>query len=439
LVAGALWFGGCDCYSSVPPDDPGEISEGDDDDDDVLPRDDDSGPPDPSRDAGSGSTDGGGLGAGEPAQLDDEISYHPRAAIDASGNATVVWARESGVVARRWESGAWSEIEMLGSGDDPRIDFNGAGEGVAIWRDHGGRATAARLFAPGSGWLPQESIGPGGNAVTGAVAIDGAGRVVALFDWGYADTDRLKTVRHDPASGWGVASVIEDGQFLTRMADVAANDAGDFAGVWTDLGDGGETVWASREVDGWQTPAQVGGQDGVFDPDVTVDGAGDSLVAWGNNDDEVFSVMASWQPAGGEYGEPEVVGPADGGLWLSASTSFDGISFVAWISGSDVSVARRDPVVGWQPAEVIDGLGATHIGVAADDAGGAIVAWGRRRVFWSRYAARTGWTVPTQANPAAAGDALQVSVDAAPDGTAVIAWDSFDRDGYHVWGLVLPP
>lgn len=459
----AVVWAGCDCYSSRPPDDPGGIFDDDDDvgDDDDVTGDDGGGPetPDAGLQTDAGAGDGGRLDAGTDAsaggdagtgetlavQLDETISSSPRAAIDADGNATVVWERgpAMGIVARRWEAGAWAETEQLGARDEPRVDVNDDGAGVATFRDDHEDATLACLYVPGAGWLSQETIGPGGGDA-GAVAIDGAGNVVALFTASSIDPERVYTVRYEPASGWGDASLLEPSENRTRMPDVAANEAGDFAGVWTRL-DFGETVWASRGLTGRLFPVQVGAQDGSFDPQVALDAAGDALVVFGSNDDEELSVMAAWQPAGaGEYEEPEVVGSLGGGM-QSTSMSSDGNAYVAWVSGRDALVARRDPVGGWGAPEVLDDTAwAGFIAIAADDEGGAIVAWVGDRaraehVLWSRYDAAEGWTAAVDLDPQATGSAGNLSVDAAPDGTAVIAWTAIDGLHHYVWAAIVPP
>lgn len=463
-----LWCSGCDCYSSSQPGDDGGIRDGDA----AVPPRRDGGPIDAGRDdaatdasgpdaalvldggdvdsgadAGAG-VDGGVVVEAEAIQLDQGISFGPQVAMDRDDNATVAWFGGLGVVAKRWESGAWMETEVLGSGDDVRVDFNAGGQGVATWRDRVGQATAASLFEPGVGWLPQGAIGPGGNGSTGEVAIDGGGDVVALFDWSYSDDHRVQTVRYEPATGWSEASLLEPWDVNTRMPDVEANEAGDFAGVWTHLVVDAETIWASREAGRWEPPVQLSDAEGTFYPQVTLDGAGNGLIVWGQNDGNAYSIMASWQPEGGGFAEPEVVGPFDGGLILSASTAFDGTTFVGWVGGSDARVARRDPFGGWEPAESFDLLGAGSsvdaVAVAADEGGGAIVAWaqgeaGLYHVFWSRYVGDDGWTDGIEVLPAFGGEARALSIAAAPDGTAVVAWEVWDGVSFHVWATVLLP
>ena len=446
---------GCDCSGVSPPGpSDGDASTDADVRGDAAPSDagevgDDAGRAD------AGAEPDAGVVHGEVIRVDEnDWAGLPRVAMDGHQAATVVWMDHTSVLARRWEAGEWTQSEVLGAGDGPELDFNGAGEGVATWRDEPGAATMARRFVPGGGWLPAEAIGPG-SGYTGDVAIDGRGSIVALFDWSYSEDHRVRTARYDPATGWSEDSLAEPAEIFTRQPDIAANEAGYFAGAWTHFSEEQtETIWASREVGEWLPPEQVGVLDHSFDPRVDVDGFGNALVVWGNNDADVISLWAAWQAPAGEYDAPVNIGPnAQGGgrpPWdYAASASVVGTAFVAWAAGFAATVARYDPLDGWHDGEEISALHSSvraydAIDVAADDSGGAIVVWtqvvaGAFHVWWSRYVVDDGWTEPVDADPAQLGDAARPQVDVTSDGTAVIAWTVERDDEFHVWATILPP
>jgi hypothetical protein len=453
-IAAVLVWPGCDCSG-------GRSDRGDAGGADAsTEREPDASATDGGDDRDAGASDAGGevddgRVHGEVTRLDeDERAYLPRAAIDGHGNATVVWSNPDAVVSRRWEAGAWEDPVWLGPGDDPRVAFDAFGHGVATWRDLDARRTVARLWEPGQGWGLEEMVGPG-LGYTGEVAIDGRGVIVALFDWSYDAANRVRTVRYDPGIGWSEHGIVEPQDIFTRMPDVAASEAGYFVGTWTHfvhvsdvIGD--ETVFASRELGGWQPAVGVGvPMVGSVHPSVAVDGAGNALVAWGDNDDEAYSLWAARQPIAGEWDdEPHYLGDGDGAWTFAAAMSFDGTGFVAWAWGSTVEVARWVPGEGWQDAEIVDGRDAAvddhdALAIDADEAGGAIVVWlqtidEEMHVWGKRWVPDVGWTETVDLDPELVGDAERLSLDVAPDGTAVVAWQVEVDDEPHVWAAILP-
>lgn len=467
VVVRGAWIGwlvvvmcGCDCYSSRHPGATG----GDGIDSDGT----DSSDADAGADAGSAvrdaggdsgpATDGGAEDAGtdpsEPIRLDEALyAWEPHVAMDGAGNATVAWAQSDGVQSRRWEPlTGWTDTEAIGPGDSARVDFNARGDGVVLWRDSDANRTRARMWDPGAGWLVDEAIGSGQGF--GEVAIDGSGNVVALFDWSYSDTDRVQTARYEPATGWSDAVLVEPYATDTRMPAIAANEAGDFVGVWTHFEGEHETLWASRwDEAAWSAASPIDSLDGTH-PKVSVDGAGNGLVvASVYDDDGDFAIWGTAFPLGEIPGEPEYISSCDGTTTVAIASASDGTAFAAWEAALDVQAILYDPVTGWGDITRIDGgSGNTDLyealRIAADDVGGATVVWSQEEegdanlgVWVSRYVADEGWTDAVRIDPAEDGSATRPDVAVAPDGTAAVVWafrpNGSDRS--QVWAAILPP
>jgi hypothetical protein len=466
-VTGLAFASGCDCYSSRPTDGgdgPGldtrdaggedEDGGGDDVDAGSIPT--DAGTP---KDAGSiddaapdsGEFDAGPIDKG-PLRLDDgDFANHPKVAMDGDGNATVVWGQRDGTAARRFEPATgWLDTEELGPGIDPHVDFNERGDGVVVWRDIDARLTYARIWSPGAGWLVDDELGPGGNFVE--VAIDGDGNAIALFSSVDADgTEHVHSSRYEPATGWSAEELIDDASLYTRTGAVAVNEAGDFAAVWTRFSDVDETLWTSRWSGGaWTAASQIGSQPSVARPRLAVAGSGDAYAIWDASEGEVGGVWTAREIASGDFGAPEYLAEmGDGTTSVAVSAASDDSAFVAWEDGSEALSARANPGEGFGDVWNLRGPdGATDryeaIDVAADEVGGATVAWsqddgGSLGIWTNRWIAGLAWGDAVRVDPVEEpDDSHWPDVDVAPDGTAAIVWQ--DADGFSgVWGVIVEP
>jgi hypothetical protein len=406
---------GCGCYSSTV---------GDDDDDDSAKE----------RDAEAGREDGGVEGS-EPIRLDESGSaYFPQVAMDGDGNGTVVFIDSWRVVARRWESSAWADKEQLGFGDYVLVDFNASGQGVAAWRN--GVVSTAALWAPGAGWLGSEDIGSAEEGTDGvaSLAIDGAGNVMVAFD-GDTAGERVKTTRHEPATGWSEPALVEPFEVYTVLPNLDANEAGDFVGVWMHFVEGkpigsphDETSWWSRQSDGWQAPGQIGPHQSTGWPRVSVDEAGNALLV---GSDVEAGVFATWQRPGEPPGDFEYLGPDDRAFdSRDVVATGDGAAFVARAYRGDLIVTRCDPAQSWQDRQTIDVLDSYEVyspSLAADANGNALAVWAQHegdtsRIWAARYVADRGWLDPFGVSDPIEADAYWPSLGLAPDGTALVAW-----------------
>jgi hypothetical protein len=152
---------------------------------------------------------------------------NPQIAIDGGGNAIAVfWQHEGGhvsIVANRYVSGAgWgtaSAIETDGSGDTgtPQIAMDAAGNAMVVW----GWASAdaalrlQRLGQPvhaglglGQRWADRQPqrLDPNPNP---HVALDGAGNAIAVWHRPDGSWDSIWSSRYVAGSGWGAPALIE--------------------------------------------------------------------------------------------------------------------------------------------------------------------------------------------------------------------------------------
>jgi hypothetical protein len=126
-----------------------------------------------------------------------EFAPHPRAVIDAAGNATLVWVggtgRTSLETARRAAAGVWSEPSTIvpSGASDPDLGVDPSGDAVVVWRNQGTRRIEASI-RPGAAaaWQPRRFVSPADpnldavDASGARVAIGADGRTLAVWQRG---------------------------------------------------------------------------------------------------------------------------------------------------------------------------------------------------------------------------------------------------------------
>jgi hypothetical protein len=316
----------------------------------------------------------------------------PQLALDAQGNAVVVWQRSDGTslvvqAAERAAGGRWSapvDVSVPGgAGEDagsPDVAIDAHGNAVAIWHR---TQLAPRLnhvqsaVRPAGGtWQPPVAVSAPDVDATGArIGVDAQGGAIAVW------------------------------QHFLRDANTPAAQS------------------AMRRPDGtWQSPEDLPGTSGMIDLDVAVDPAGNAIVVW-----ERFplmpTVLASLRPAGVSWQAP--VPLADTGSWPSVALDAAGTATAVWSGfGGGVLAATRPAAGDWQPAASIDATeGQVIPNVVLDERGDAIAAWSnaghpgaiaRRRVSGV-------WQEPSRLSADGRSPATpELAVD--PSGNAVAAW-----------------
>jgi hypothetical protein len=138
----------------------------------------------------------GDWGSAQALSSPKEVGYSPRAALDDAGGATVVWQSNSQKYGYDVIEGAEGsvaggfaklhEIAAEGKNTDPSLAVGADGFAVLTFlRDNGGHEVtqAATRTAPGAAWSSAGSLSPAGkNADAPAVAVDGAGNALVVWD-----------------------------------------------------------------------------------------------------------------------------------------------------------------------------------------------------------------------------------------------------------------
>ena len=352
-----------------------------------------------------------------------------------SGDAIVIWTAHLGYelshtrISRFNPDTGWSETATLSDASawsfSPALASGSPETAVATWLSvkravSDGQQVYASTYSAASGWSPETLLSIPGehtNRPTIAGLVDG-GVIVAweqVEPPGYED---VYQARFQPGVGWEASTPIEDADKSIRLPTVVSNSAGDSFAFWfrdnwpseyelvaaahrpstgwgavtamvsldspityfdvaSSPGEGATAVFAQNNgmyvdvfaadysiADGWSTPLSIGGDDpsprGVA---IAIAGNEDAFVAWlrrtGPNTLDPNEVVVSRRISGGEWGTPTVVTAMPGSAsFVTLAANNRGGAIVAWLQHDgetdSVFAATFDPATGWGDPQVIE-------------------------------------------------------------------------------------
>jgi hypothetical protein len=221
----------------------------------------------------------------------------PRVAMDAAGNAIAVWQHFDGtshhVWASRyqassdeWEEPAQLDVCQTGEAGEPRIAMNAAGEAMVVWRQSDDTVAQpwSRRFDAQAGWEPAEQVQVFGDPAqllgyAPEVAIDNAGNAMITFlDGGF----HLQAVPHLAATGWGTAEELAYGP--VENFDVALDGAGRGFVAWEIVQPSRINAWHQDPATGSTTDllmvAEEDERGSLAFHDVAASAGGDGIALW---------------------------------------------------------------------------------------------------------------------------------------------------------------
>ena len=251
---------------------------------------------------------------------------YPQIAIDGSGNAIVAFWQHAGgridIVANRYVNGAgWgtaAAIEADDSGDTsaPQIAMDAAGNAMVVWAWASASGPPfsynvwANRYTAGSGWGsagPIDSV----NATTANpaphVALDGAGNAIAVWHRPDGSWNSIWSSRHIVASGWGAPVLLEtDNTNSAHDARIAFDASGNAMAVWIQSDGVLDNVLANRYTSGqgWGSAVLIETDNAgpALEPRIAFDGNGNATAAWSHRDVAgfTFNILANrWTAATG--------------------------------------------------------------------------------------------------------------------------------------------
>jgi hypothetical protein len=277
---------------------------------------------------------------------DGHVSAPPRVVLDSAGDATAVWSAEGQVESAYRAAGeGWgAPIDLsnpepegvvtagAGNGQAPTIAVDGAGDVTVIWEGWAEGTTLIEAVErpAGGAWSLPAVIGeePTASNPEPWVAVDSAGDAVAV--WKKAEV--IQSAYRPAGESWGAPIAISGEESFVPQA--AMNAAGDATVVWMAHRGGRYVVKSAfRPAAGeWESPTLVSqpGEEGG-DPQIALDAAGDTLVAWRGEDAGTEYVRTAVRPAGGSWEAPtDASSPGEEVQSIQDGVDPDGDAIVAW-------------------------------------------------------------------------------------------------------------
>ncbi len=267
----------------------------------------------------------------------DSAVQRPQLAVNADGDAVAVWSafndaatKEVVRVSSRPAGGAWSAPHIISEG----AVFSG-GQDVAI--DAQGNATviwSEIVSDPDPTWLVRAATRPSGGDWTDPVdlsesavnsqprlAVDSQGTVTAVWLGtaphisGTGTVDVVRSNSRTANGAWSSAGTValssEAGTSTAESAQVAVDAQGRATAVWGSFSSGGGSIvqTARRAVGGaWDAASKLG--DGSS-PQVAVDPQGNATALWALSSPSSSTVLSSGRTATGSWSNPAPMASGD--------------------------------------------------------------------------------------------------------------------------------
>ncbi len=195
-------------------------------------------------------------GWGSPVLLESNDAgnaYDPKIAVDAAGNAVAVWWQFDDTHSDIWASrysidSGWSPatlVELNGSDAiNPDLAIDAHGNALVVWAQSDGahRTIWGNRHVVGSGWETASIVGSanaGDAAGLSDVAMDASGNAIAVWDQfnGADGYSNIWANHYSVGAGWGTATVIGSGtSVVVEHARVAIDPFGNAVAVWQQSG-----------------------------------------------------------------------------------------------------------------------------------------------------------------------------------------------------------
>lgn len=400
------------------------------------------------------------------------IAMYPDLKVSSAGNGLAVWWTSTGtntsVIQAQWlnsETSATNISSTTGSATTPKVAVDANGNAIVVWMQTDNQITNlwVNRYTAG-GWGVAQQVTNYTSATVGpsnvpSIAIDGAGNAVIMWNQSTVGSSHFDvyTSRYSVANNsWSAPALLSSGINSAYGYKVVSNSKGHVALIYCQntAGTGGNgdasDVWVATgtTTGGFTTHTQVSSGPNPFDgaASLAIDPDGDIIAEWLQSDNAGYDVWVSLLPSGGTWSTPQTITNMVSGECYFPEVVMDqyGNAFATWEQQSDTSqyiaVSRYDAGSGvWgAPAQIganianMYAFGPQHI--AVDLSGNATLVWYQATLTGSlvtvnsaQYLLSSGWGTPQLISTLGAPfDGFSIwplpCVDVSPSGQSVIIW-----------------
>ncbi|MDH3728607.1 MAG: hypothetical protein OER77_13845 [Myxococcales bacterium] len=286
---------------------------------------------------------------------DTRAVFTPHVAIDPDGNAIAVWRQPDGTRESIWANrstpdGGWGDAEVIefdnqGHAADPRVAIDAAGNAIVVWQQSNDVRTSifSNRYTPGSDWgIPRRISNEDGDARLADVAMGTDGDAIAV--WQQTDDGRIDIWANGftPSAGWGSPERIENNnEGNATEVRVGADADGHAIAVWRQFDGKTAGIWSNRHVPGtgWGSPERIeaDGNGDALRPRVAVSAGGPAVAVWVQTDGFSYDAWSNaYTPTPGSgWGIPERIDPSGQGLGqplrVEVAVDTEGNAVAAWL------------------------------------------------------------------------------------------------------------
>lgn len=282
-----------------------------------------------------------------------KIAYEPQVAIDAEGEAVVVWhasenlgtsyivqAATGSASTGKWQKAVnISPEEGLASG--PRVAVDATGQAVVVWRAAGSSDTIEAAVGSVKGeWQKSAEISdslPGVNAPQ--VTIDSAGDAVAVWEGYNGEHEYIQASSRPPVGVWQTPVTLSNTSQEAGLPSVAADGSGDVLAVWANRTEGVvQSVMGSAASGTWQKAVNVSATGSGIEyrqVALAVNARGNAIASWENTVPSDVGEAAEGSAVTGQWQQPTAFSPVGQHDYGKSKVAIDpqGDALVVWIDG----------------------------------------------------------------------------------------------------------
>ncbi len=243
----------------------------------------------------------------------------PDLAVNATGYAIAVWSEFNGQnikirSATKSSNAGWSGITDLSTiGEDsynPMVAMNAAGNAVVVWESYSvsNSKINVKMREFGGSWSDIVILSdPSISAANAKVAIDSIGNIVVVWEKYDGDSVGIQAIRRTYYGVWSAPEDISEPYEYAFQPQVTTNSTGSTIAIWTGFdGTNLNTECASYSINGvWSNPTylSIQGYD-AMNPQVAINNYGSAVAIWSGFDGNNFITQASILPSNGNWSFP---------------------------------------------------------------------------------------------------------------------------------------
>ena len=281
-------------------------------------------------------TVGTGWGTAQLIETDNaDDAEEPKVAIDADGNAIVVWAQSDGTRANIWTNRytadvGWGRAQLIESNDSgdaarPQIAIDADGAAIAVWEQYSGahKNIWANRYTAAAGWGTAQLIetNNAGDARYPQVGMDAGGNAIVVWQQDDGTHFNIWANRYSAAVGWSTALLIETNSAGDAFGppQVAIDVSGNATVVWYQSDGTRYNIWANRFAagSGWAGARLIETNYGekASRPQIAMDAVGNAMAVWIQYDGTRDNIWANYynHATGQGWGKARLIESANAG------------------------------------------------------------------------------------------------------------------------------